>query len=109
MLHLPHSTPEAQGVDSRALNRFLHAFMALKWTHGVMVLRHGHVIAEHYRRLCSAFDRHQLFSLSKSFTSSAIGIAIDAFRSMTGLFRFSRNTIRPPSPNRCAASHSATC
>lgn len=76
MLHLPHSTPEAQGVDSRALNRFLHAFMALKWTHGVMVLRHGHVIAEHYRRLCSAFDRHQLFSLSKSFTSSAIGIAI---------------------------------
>lgn len=69
-------SPEEAGVCSPALNRFLNAFMALRYTHGVMVLRHGKIIAERYRDLCSAADRHQLFSLSKSFTSSAIGIAI---------------------------------
>ena len=69
-------SPEEAGVCSPALNRFLNAFMALRYTHGVMVLRHGKIIAECYRDLCSSADRHQLFSLSKSFTSSAIGIAI---------------------------------
>lgn len=69
-------SPEEAGVHSPALNRFINAFMALRYTHGVMVLRHGKIIAEHYRDLCSAADRHQMFSLSKSFTSSAIGIAI---------------------------------
>ena len=33
-------------------------------------------MAECYRELCSPADRHQLFSLSKSFTSSAVGIAL---------------------------------
>ena len=70
------STPEAEGVSSARLAEFIERFFALHWTHGLVVLRHGRVVAECYRDLCSPADRHQLFSLSKSFTSSAIGIAL---------------------------------
>ena len=67
--------PEAEGVSSAKLADFVDRFFALEWTHGLVVLRHGRVVAECYRDLCSPADRHQLFSLSKSFTSSAVGIA----------------------------------
>ena len=70
------ATPESEGVSSARLADFVDRFFALKWTHGLVVLRHGRVVAECYRGLCSPADRHQLFSLSKSFTSSAVGIAL---------------------------------
>ena len=70
------STPEAEGVSSARLADFVDRFFSLQWTHGLVVLRHGRVVAECYRELCSPADRHQLFSLSKSFTSSAVGIAL---------------------------------
>ncbi|MBQ3810117.1 MAG: serine hydrolase, partial [Kiritimatiellae bacterium] len=70
------SSPEAEGVSSARLADFVDRFFALQWTHGLVVLRHGRVVAECYRDLCSPADRHQLFSLSKSFTSSAVGIAL---------------------------------
>ncbi len=68
--------PESEGVSSARLADFVDRFFALEWTHGLVVLRHGRVVAECYRDLCTAADRHQLFSLSKSFTSSAVGIAL---------------------------------
>lgn len=70
------TTPESEGVSSARLADFIDRFFALEWTHGLVVLRHGRVVAECYRDLCSPADRHQLFSLSKSFTSSAVGIAL---------------------------------
>ncbi len=70
------STPESEGVSSARLADFIDRFFALEWTHGLVVLRHGRVVAECYRGLCSPADRHQLFSLSKSFASSAVGIAL---------------------------------
>ena len=69
-------SPEAEGVSSARLAEFVHRFFSLEWTHGLVVLRHGRVVAECYRDLCSPADRHQLFSLSKSFASSAVGIAL---------------------------------
>ena len=70
------SSPESEGVSSARLADFVERFFSLRWTHGLVVLRHGRVVAECYRELCSPADRHQLFSLSKSFTSSAVGIAL---------------------------------
>lgn len=70
------ATPESEGVSSSRLADFVDRFFALEWTHGLVVLRHGRVVAECCRDLCSPADRHQLFSLSKSFTSSAVGIAL---------------------------------
>lgn len=44
--------------------------------HSMIIVRHGHVIAEGYWAPFTA-DRHQMmYSLSKSFTSTAVGLAI---------------------------------
>lgn len=79
MLNLPSSTPESVGLDSAALAAYLRDFYTNPslqgYVHGVAILRHGKLVSESYRAPCSPSDRHQLFSLSKSFVSSAIGIA----------------------------------
>ena len=73
---LPSAVPEDEGVSSRALADFVRRFFSLRRVHGLVVLRHGKVVAEAYLDPCSPADRHQLFSLSKSFTSTAVGMAI---------------------------------
>ncbi|MFO0908353.1 MAG: serine hydrolase domain-containing protein [Isosphaeraceae bacterium] len=44
--------------------------------HSLMVIRHGHVVAEGWWKPYRVDLRHSLFSLSKSFTSTAVGLAI---------------------------------
>ncbi len=44
--------------------------------HSMMVVRHGQVIAEGWWAPYAAEEPHQMFSLSKSFTSTAVGLAI---------------------------------
>jgi CubicO group peptidase (beta-lactamase class C family) len=74
---LPRSTPEAQGVDSAKVLEFVDAVDAnVDSLHSVMILRRGHVLAEGWWAPYDAKTRHSLFSLSKSFTSTAVGIAI---------------------------------
>ena len=74
---LRRSTPEAQGITSSALLEFLDAAEErAPGLHSLMLLRHGHVIAEGWWRPYSPDCPHMLFSLSKSFTSSAIGLAV---------------------------------
>ncbi|MGC4108164.1 MAG: serine hydrolase [Thermomicrobiales bacterium] len=79
----PHSTPEAQGVSSAGILAFIEAVeTGRKNTHpldalqSIMILRHGTVIAEGWWEPYKPELPHMLFSLSKSFTSSAIGIAV---------------------------------
>jgi CubicO group peptidase (beta-lactamase class C family) len=74
---LPRSTPEAQGVNSAAILAFVDAAdKELDSLHSVMLVRHGHVVAEGWWAPYNAEARHSLFSLSKSFTSTAVGLAI---------------------------------
>ncbi len=74
---LPRSTPEAQGVPSRAVREFLSAVAdGGQELHSIMLLRHGHVIAEGWWTPFAATLRHEVFSVSKSFTATAVGIAI---------------------------------
>lgn len=70
-------SPESQGVDSQALLDFVKAAdtSGLEW-HSFMVLRHGKVLAEGYWKPFREGLKHTLYSLSKSFTSSAIGFAV---------------------------------
>lgn len=76
---LPRSTPENQGVRSESILGFLEAVEAAKLEfHSLMVLKHGQVIAEGWWKPYAADLNHMLFSLSKSFTSSAIGFLVDA-------------------------------
>lgn len=74
---LPRSTPEAQGVSSAGLLRFVEsAAKQLDSLHSVMIVRHGQVIAEGWWAPYNAGTRHEMYSLSKSFTSTAVGLAI---------------------------------
>ena len=74
---LPRSTPEAQGIDSAAILRFVQAVESqINELHSFMLLRHGSVVAEGWWSPYRPELPHMLFSLSKSFTSSAIGLAV---------------------------------
>ncbi|MEN0128313.1 MAG: serine hydrolase [Brevundimonas sp.] len=72
---LPRSTPEQQGVSSAALIALVDALVELGELHSLMVVRHGHVIAEGWASPYSSDRPHLMYSLSKSFTSSAVGFA----------------------------------
>lgn len=73
----PRSAPEAQGISSRAVLAFVDEIEknALE-LHSFMLLRHGLVIAEGWWDPYRPQSPHMLFSLSKSFTSSAVGLAV---------------------------------
>lgn len=73
---LPRSRPEAQGVSPAAVLAFVQAAdRRLDSLHSVMVVRHGRVVAEGWWAPYAAGTRHQLYSLSKSFTATAVGLA----------------------------------
>ena len=72
---LPRSTPEAEGVSPAALLAFFRALDELDSVHSLMIMRHGRVIAEAWKKPYAPELPHMLFSLSKSFTSSAVGFA----------------------------------
>lgn len=73
---LPRSSPAAQGVDALGLLGLLDAVQrAGHDLHSLMVVRHGHVVAEGWWAPFRPGAVHLLYSLSKSFTSSAIGLA----------------------------------
>ena len=73
----PRASPESQGVDSAAILRWVAAVESqVHELHSFMLLRHGHVIAEGWWSPYSPERPHLLFSLSKSFTSTAVGLAV---------------------------------
>ena len=76
---LPRSTPEKEGIRSLSINALLdaiHSDEAAK-AHEIMILRNGKVIAEaNWTPYDSAYP-HQLYSLSKSITATAIGMLVD--------------------------------
>ena len=78
-------TPEEAGVRAGGILRFLdemkekHLHM-----HAVMMLRHGKVFYEASFAPWNQNNLHMLFSLSKSFTSTAVGFAVqDGLLSLT--------------------------
>jgi len=76
---LPRSTPEDQGLTGAALDSFVAALDASEpELQTVILLRHGHVVLEEQWSPYRSNDPHLLFSVSKSFTSTAVGLAIDA-------------------------------
>ncbi|AYF97488.1 serine hydrolase domain-containing protein [Protaetiibacter intestinalis] len=74
---LPHSTPSAEGVDARGIAALLDALETDPdiRPHGLVLLRHGAVIAEGWWAPYAADRVQLLYSLSKSFTSTAAGFA----------------------------------
>ncbi|WP_438010714.1 serine hydrolase domain-containing protein [Sorangium sp. So ce321] len=74
---LPRSAPAASGMSSRSIAALLDRLEAQSVEcHSLMVVRHGHVVAEGWWAPYSAERPHLLYSLTKSFTSVAVGLAI---------------------------------
>lgn len=74
---LPRSTPESQGVSSKGIMEFLDAIASSKHEmHSIMIVRNGKVIAEGWWSPYRPDLKHTLYSLSKSFTSTAVGFAV---------------------------------
>jgi len=72
---LPRATPESQGISSAGIQAIIDEQDAKNYgMHGLMILRHGQVVAEGWWAPYAASEPHMLFSLSKSFTSTAIGL-----------------------------------
>ncbi|GAA1967989.1 serine hydrolase [Catenulispora subtropica] len=77
MTPLPRCTPSAQNTDARGVSAFLDAIDGESGVeaHSLMLLRHGHVIAEGWWAPYSPQGIQHLYSLSKSFTGTAAGLA----------------------------------
>ena len=74
----PSALPSATGTDAAGILRFVRALEASpsQEPHGLIVLRHGHVVAQGWWAPYTPGRRHLLYSLSKSFTSAAAGLAV---------------------------------
>ncbi len=76
-IHLERSSPEEQGISPAAITEFVaEAEKSLCSLHSIMLLRSGKVVAEGWWYPWRAETPHMLFSLSKSFTSTAVGLAV---------------------------------
>ncbi|AYB35072.1 serine hydrolase domain-containing protein [Chryseolinea soli] len=71
------ATPESLGISSQAILNFIEAAEKERKDelHSFMLLRHGKIAAQGWWNPYNPESPHMLFSLSKSFTSTAIGMA----------------------------------
>jgi CubicO group peptidase (beta-lactamase class C family) len=78
---LPRSTPELEGVSSAGIIDFINAAdtSGLE-NHSFMMLRHGKVIAEGWWKPYGPDYKHIMFSASKTFTATAVGLAVSENR-----------------------------
>lgn len=78
---LPRSTPEAEGVSSAQIIDFLNAVdTGSVELHSFMFIRHGKVIAEGWWNPYGSDKKHIMFSASKTFTATAVGLAVSENR-----------------------------
>jgi CubicO group peptidase (beta-lactamase class C family) len=72
------STPEQQGMDSgllaQAVAKVKKDSISL---FSLLVIRNGYIVSETYFQGAGAGERREVYSVSKSFTSTLLGIAID--------------------------------
>jgi CubicO group peptidase (beta-lactamase class C family) len=75
---LPRSSPESQGVDPAGILAFLDSLESAPdiEMHSLMIIRHGRVVAEGWWSPYAPEQVHLLYSLSKSFTSTAAAFAV---------------------------------
>jgi len=75
--HFEPAAPESQGVSSQAILKFVNAAEAqVDALHSFMLVRHDKLIAQGWWAPYKSDSPHMLYSLSKSFTSTAVGLAI---------------------------------
>lgn len=81
----PRSEPETQGLDAARLARLTETLRQSRTypdLHSLLIVRNGYLVVEEYFDGWSAERLHALQSVTKSFTSALVGIAIEQ-----GVFR----------------------
>ena len=76
MITFQKATPEQCGISSKSIIDFIEAIcqgQEDQETHSFLLLRHGKLVCEGYFAPYNRDTEHTLFSVSKSFTSTAIG------------------------------------
>src|SRR5215207_8428701 len=75
---LSHNSPESQGVEPAGIMAFLDRLDAAPdiEMHSLMIIRHGQIVAEGWWSPYAPEQVHLLYSLSKSFTSTAAAFAV---------------------------------
>jgi CubicO group peptidase (beta-lactamase class C family) len=75
---LPRSAPADQDVDGSGIQAFIDGVAPMEGAelHSLMVVRHGFVVAEQWWHPYTPKTPQLMYSLSKSFTSTALGFAV---------------------------------
>jgi CubicO group peptidase (beta-lactamase class C family) len=69
--------PESQNMDSDVLEEMIaHLNSSGLTMHGLVLVRNGYIVAEQYWSYYSEITTHHLYSVTKSITSTLVGIAI---------------------------------
>jgi CubicO group peptidase (beta-lactamase class C family) len=71
------STPEVQGLDPMLVAELYYNAAELETIYSLLVIKNGHLIAEDYFNEGSIDQKDRLQSVTKSYTSSLVGIALD--------------------------------
>jgi CubicO group peptidase (beta-lactamase class C family)/type 1 glutamine amidotransferase len=78
---LPRSTPRAEKVSGKGISDYLEAVkQSGQDIHSLMIVRNGKVVAERWFGEHAPDKLHSLWSVSKTFTATAIGFAVSENR-----------------------------
>lgn len=76
--HFEKTTPEETGIPSDCIIQFIKRLENRQIPmHSLLLLHHNKLIFEGYYAPCNEHSLHRMFSISKSFTSIAIGLLMD--------------------------------
>jgi CubicO group peptidase (beta-lactamase class C family) len=70
------ATPESQGISAQLLNAVSDSAQNTGFVHSLLVIRNGFLVAEFYYQDHDMQSAHNIKSVSKSFISALIGLAI---------------------------------
>ena len=73
----PLSTPAAQGLDKQKIKAAYAMAGMIGTVDALLVIRNGHLVAEEYYNGYGRSVPHQLWSVTKSFLSACVGMALD--------------------------------
>ena len=78
MLTFEKATPEETGIPSDCIIRLIERLQKRQIPmHSLLLMHHDKLIFEGYYAPCRADSLHRMFSISKNFTSIAIGLLLD--------------------------------
>lgn len=73
----PVSTPEQEELDSKLVAKMYQNAADLKSLYSLLLVKNGYLVAEHYFNDGSVDKKDRLQSVTKSFTSALVGIALE--------------------------------